>query len=91
MKKENKFIVDACRPPIFDKDVEKELTECMSVMCKLGFSPNKPQLKHIVQDYVMASNIHMPFTNNQPGKDWVQNFMHRNKLSTKKANIISSA
>ena len=59
-------------------------------MCKLGFSPNKSQLKDIVWNYVTANNIHMPFTNNWPGKDWVQNFMRHNKLSTKKANIISS-
>ena len=91
MKKENKFIVGGGRPPTFDKDVEKELTECISTMCKLGFSPNKSQLKDIIQNYVMANSIHMPFTNNQPGKDWVQNFMCHNKLSTKKANIISSA
>ena len=39
MKKENKFIVGGGRPPIFGKDVEKELTECISTMCKLGFSP----------------------------------------------------
>ena len=91
MKKENKFIVGGGRPPIFDKDVEKELTECISTMCKLGFSPNKSQLKDIVQNYVTANNIHTPFTNNRPGKNWVRNFMRRNKLSTKKANIINSA
>ena len=91
MKKENKFIVGGGRPPTFDKDVEKELTECISTMYKLGFSPNKSQLKDIVQNYVMANNIHTPFTNNRPGKDWARNFMRRNKLSTKKANIISSA
>ena len=60
-------------------------------MCKLGFSPNKSQLKYIVQNYVTANNIHTPFTNNRPGKNWVRNFMRRNKLSTKKANIINSA
>ena len=90
MKKENKSIFGG-GPPTFDKDVEKELTECISTMCKLGSSPNKSQLKDIVQNYVTANNIHMPFTNDQPGKDWVPNFMRHNKLSTKKANIISSA
>ena len=41
MKKENKSIVGGGRPPTFDKDVKKELTECISTMCKLRFSPNK--------------------------------------------------
>ena len=50
MKKENKFIVGGGRPPTFDKAVEKELTECISTMSKLGFSPNKSQLKDIVQN-----------------------------------------
>ena len=52
-------------------DVEKELMECVSTVCKVGFSPNKFQLKDIVQNYVTANNIHTTFTNNQPGKDWV--------------------
>ena len=69
MKKENKSIVDGGRPPTFDKDVKKELTECISTMCKLGFNQNKSQLKDIVQNYVTANNIHMPFANNRPGKD----------------------
>ena len=43
MKKVNKSIVGEDRPPTFDKDVWKEQTECMSSMCKLGFSPNKSQ------------------------------------------------
>ena len=32
----------------------------------------------------------MPFTNDRPDKDLGRNFMRHNKLSTKKANIISS-
>ena len=71
MKKENKFIVGGGRAPTFDKDVKKELTQCISTICKLGFSPIKSQLKNIVQNYVTANNIHTPFTNNQPVKDWV--------------------
>ena len=91
MKNENKVLVGAGRPPAFDKNVEKELTECIATMCKLGFSPNRSQLKDIVQSYVTSNNIKTPFTNNRPGKDWVRDFMSRNKLSGKKANIISSA
>ena len=64
MKKENKSIVDGGRRPTFAKDVKKELTECISTMCKLGFSPNKSQLKDIVQNYVTAKNTLMPFVNN---------------------------
>ena len=91
MKKENKSIAGGGRPPTFDKDVEKELTECISTMCKLGLSPKNSQLKDTVQNYVTANNIHTPLTNNRPSKDWLQNFMRRNKLSIKKANIIISA
>ena len=39
MKNDNKSIVGGGRLPTFDKDVVKELTECISTMCKLGFSP----------------------------------------------------
>ena len=91
MKKENESIVGGGRLSTFDKDVKKELTECISTMSKLGFSPNRSQLKDIVQNYVTTNNINTSFRNNQTGKDWVRNFMRRNKLSTKKANIISSA
>ena len=69
MKKENESIVGGGRSQTFDKDVEKELTECISFMCKFEFSPNKSQLKDIVQNYVTANNIRMPFTNNRPDKD----------------------
>ena len=64
MRKENKSIVGGGIPPTFDKDVEKELAEWISTMCKLGFSPNKSQLKDIVQNYVTAKNTLMPFVNN---------------------------
>ena len=64
MKNDNKSIVSGGRLPTFDKDVVKELTECISTMCKLGFSTNKSQLKYIVQNYGTANNIYTPFTNN---------------------------
>ena len=32
-----------------------------------------------------------PFKENRPGKEWLRNFMKRNKLNTKKANMISYA
>ena len=69
MKNENKVLVWAGRPSAFDKNVEKQMTECIATMCKLGFSPNRSQLKDIVQSYVTSNNIKTPFTNNRPGKD----------------------
>ena len=64
MKNDNKSIVGGGRLQKFDKDVVKEMTDCISTMFKLGFSTNKSQLKYIVQNYGTANNIYTPFTNN---------------------------
>ena len=79
------------RPTILSPEEEKRLTECIATMCTLGFSPTKDQIKDLVKEYVEGHNIKTPFNNNRPGKDWIRLFMNRNKLSLKKANMISSA
>ena len=63
----------------------------MVLLCKLGFSPTKIDIQNLVKNYVVEHNLKTPFKNNCPGKDWIREFMNRNNLSLKKANMISSA
>ena len=54
------------------------------------FSPTKEQIKDIVKEYVQLHELSIPFKNDRPGKDWIRGSMNRNKLSLKKATMISS-
>ena len=60
-------------------------------MCSVRFSPTINAIKKLVQEYVRDHNISTPFTDNMPGKAWINGFMARNKISLKKANLIYSA
>ena len=44
-----------------------------------------------MQEYVESNKLRTPFKNNRPGKKWVKSFMKHNRMSLKKANMISSA
>lgn len=66
-------------------------TEVEEELCKVGFSPTKTQILDLVHDFVETNKIKNPFKNNRPGKDWLHAFMERNRLSMKKANMISTA
>ena len=44
-----------------------------------------------VCDYVTINQTPNTFKGNRHGKDWLRNFMFRNNVSTKKANMISTA
>ena len=91
MKKQNKEVGGAGRLVTFSKNTEEELKEFIATMSRLGFNPSRSQLKDIVQDYVTIKTIESTFKNNRPEKDWIRGFIQRNKLSMKKANIISAA
>ena len=53
-------------------------------MCNLGFSPVTHAIKDYVQDYVLARNLKTTFKDNRPGKNWLCEFMERQKLSLKR-------
>ena len=48
-------------------------------------------IKDYVQDYVLARNLKTILENSRPRKNWLCEFMKRNKISLKKANLISAA
>ena len=68
---------------------KKQLALCIGKLCTHGFSPTQSQVTDLVKDYVSLHVIKTPFKENRPGKEWLRNFMKRNKLNTKKANMIS--
>ena len=70
---------------------EKQLALCIGELCTLGFSPTRSQVTDLVKDYVTLHGTKTAFKENRPGKEWLRNFMKRNKLNTKKANMISCA
>ena len=70
---------------------EKHLALCIGELCTLGFSRTRSQVTDLAKDYVTLHGIKTPFKENRPGKEWLRDFMQRNKLNTKKANMISYA
>ena len=58
-------------------------------MCCIGFSRTKEQIKNTVKEYVQLHELITNFKNDCPGKDWIRSFMNKNKLSLKKATMIS--
>ena len=63
---------------------EKDLAECITVLCEAGFSPSVDEIKSLAQDYITAKKIKTPFKDGRPGKDWFHAFMKRKNLSIKK-------
>ena len=45
------------RPTILKEVEEKELADCIAVLCKNGFSPTLDDIRLIVQDYVVGNKI----------------------------------
>ena len=91
MMRAGEQLVGSGRKLALSVDVEVQLAKCIGVLCNAGFSPSMPDIKDLVRDYVTAHNISTPFKENRPGKDWLRNFMDRQHLSMKKANMISAA
>ena len=79
------------RRPTFSVEQELGIAKCITIMCRNGFSPLQSDLQDSVQAYVQANNLATPFHDDRPGKDWIRNFMKRNKLSLKKASMLSIA
>ena len=88
---EGKTLIGSSRKPTFSNQEESQLTNIIGSMCNFGFSPKTHTIKDSVQDYVVARNLKTTFKNNRPGKNWLREFMKRNKISLKKANLTSAA
>ena len=68
---------------------EAELADCVSILCRYGFSPTIEEVKNLVSEYASSNEINVSvFKNGRPGKDWISSFMKRNKLSLKHAEMI---
>ena len=78
------------RPTTLSKE-EMQLALCIRTMSNVGFSPTKEQIIDIVKQYVQLHELISPFKNDRQSKDWIRGFINRNKLSLKKATLISSA
>ena len=83
-------MADSGRKTALTAEEEKDLAECIAVLCEAEFSPSVDEIKSLVQDYVTANKIKTPFKDGRPGKDWVYAFMKRQMLNTKKATMISA-
>lgn len=79
------------RRPVFSDEVEQKLATCVDALCKCGFSPKPSEILDLVKEFTARNGVATPFTNGRPGIDWLNSFMSRNKLTLKKANMISSA
>lgn len=90
-KAEGKVLVGSGRKNTLSPTEESDLAKCIASLCNLGFSPSSSQIKDFVKDYVKLHNMTTPFKNDRPGKNWLSQFMKRNNLSKKKANMICAA
>ena len=70
---------------------KEKQSDCIKTVCNVGFSPSLHKIKGIVWEYVESNKLRTPFKDNRPGKKWVKSFMKHNRMSLKKANMISSA
>ena len=91
MEEKGKALVGSRRRPSLSVEEEQQLASCIGVLSNLGFSPSRPQMKDLVCDYTRIRELKTPFKDGRPGKNWLRKFMERNKLSMKKANMISAA
>ena len=72
-------------------EVEKT-ANVIGVLRKIGFSPLKDEVLDLVSKCLKENNIKAAkFEDGRPGPDWLKLFMKCNKLSFKKANMISAA
>ena len=91
MKDNSEVLIGSGRPTALTKEAEQELSKCIDLVCKTGFSPTRAEIKNLVQNYVQNHKIKTPFKDNRPGKDWLRIFMKRNNLTMKKVNMICTA
>ena len=65
----------------------------IAVVCNHGFSPTFREIIDLVEPYIKMNKLENSHFQNgsRPGPTWMKNFMKRNRLSLKKAGMISSA
>ena len=80
------------RRAALSQEEEAELANCITTICRYGFSPTITQVREIIYDY-LESNIKTVacFKDGRPGKDWFKAFMKRNNLSMKHAEMMCAA
>ena len=71
---------------------EAELANCITNMCRYGFSPTITEVREIIYDY-LESNVKTVacFKDGWPGKDRLKVIMKRNNLSMKHAEMMYAA
>ena len=89
--REGKEMMGSGRRTVLTQEQESSLSKCIDTLCNSGFSPSADEIKNLVRDYVRSNHIKTPFKEDRPGREWFTNFLKRNRLSTKKATIISAA
>ena len=84
------LIGSGCKSTL-SKQEQYQLTNIIGSMSNLRFSPTTHTIKDYAHNYVAAHDLKTTFKNNRPGKNWLCEFMKRNKLSLKRVNLISAA
>jgi len=64
-------------PTVLPQEVEEEIVSCIIYKAERANPITKEELLDSVQQYVKASNIKTKFTNNRPGRHWVEGFFKR--------------
>ena len=77
---------------VFSDETEAQLANLIAAVCNHGFSPTFWEITDLVESYIKMNKLeNSQFKNgSQTGPKWMQNFMKQNKLSLRKAEMISS-
>ena len=70
MEKWGKEMTGSGRKTALTVEEEKDLAECIAVLSEAGFSHSVDKIKSLLQDYIIADKIKMPFKDGPLGKDW---------------------
>lgn len=75
------------RPTVLSKDKEDALVIHLLALSDLGFGLDWHMVAETVKVFLDLENRQTRFTNNRPGKDWMQAFLerHKTRLSIRKA------
>ena len=73
-------------------DQELELAECLKLLADWGWGFNKAEVKDLIQEFCTHHAMETPFTNNHPGRDWLDGFLRRHpSIAPRKTEQLSSA
>ena len=71
---------------------ELELVECLKLLADWGSGFNKAEVKDLIQEFCVQPDMDTPFTNNHPGRDWLDGFIKRHpSVTPRKTEQLSSA